>query len=326
MAMFANCRFISNQHFSMKVALSLLSLILMGVPSLAQTSSSTGTQSGINQGAKEGSNSQNSGMMINLAAGGTLAAICATEGGAWACPMAAMAFLQAATQSAAKNQSDGVYDATQFQVPEYSSGDPLANSNITDPSLPSSPSGSTGGGNDLGNSSGFESSFGNPTINSQLAKLEDMGYKVNTSKGTVTTPKGEFPMKAFGSADAMAAAGMDPSQVSAARKGLAALNADLTEKYGDDAPKVVAMGVSGGLGGSSFGGELSEDGGDKGSDPMAAYLASLKKKLNQNRGPANVAGMQKMFGGEPIGVKMDNIFDMVHRRYQKKRKAKVFIE
>jgi hypothetical protein len=103
----------------------------------------------------------------------------------------------------------------------------------------------------------------------------------------------------------MAAAGMDPSQVAAARKGLEALNKELAEKYGAG-PSVVAMGV-GGAGGGGSGVESGEGGAAaSGSDPMAAYLASLKNKLNQKRDPASVAGMQKMLGGEPIGVKMDN--------------------
>jgi hypothetical protein len=79
----------------------------------------------------------------------------------------------------------------------------------------------------------------------------------------------------------------------------------------------------GGGGGMNDGSEM---GGGSGSDPMAAYLASLKNKMNKGRGPASVAGMQRMAGGEPIGVKMDNIFEMIHRRYQKKRKANIFIE
>jgi hypothetical protein len=158
-----------------------------------------------------------------------------------------------------------------------------------------------------------------------LKELEKNGYKVNPTAGTVTTPKGVFPTSAFSSADSMAAAGMDPSQVAAARKGLEALNKELAEKYGAG-PSVVAMGV-GGAGGGGSGVESGEGGAAaSGSDPMAAYLASLKNKLNQKRDPASVAGMQKMLGGEPIGVKMDNIFEMIHRRYQKKRKANVFIE
>lgn len=219
--------------------------------------------------------------------------------------MAAMAFLQAATQAAAAGSSNNVTDATNYKPPTDTGG------------------GSAGGGDGGGGGGGFESG-GNPIIDNNLRELEKNGYKVNPTAGTVTTPKGVFPTSAFSSADSMAAAGMDPSQVAAARKGLEALNKELAEKYGEG-PSVVAMGV-GGVGGGGSGVESGEGGAASGSDPMAAYLASLKNKLNQKRDPASVAGMQKMLGGEPIGVKMDNIFEMIHRRYQKKRKANVFIE
>lgn len=281
----------------------------------------SGTEGGgINEGSKEGSSSQNMGTIINLAAGGTLAAICATEGGAWACPMAAMAFLQAATQAAAAGSSNNVTDATNYKPPTDTGGGSAGGG---DGGGGSGGGGSAGGGDGGGGGGGFESG-GNPIIDNNLRELEKNGYKVNPTAGTVTTPKGVFPTSAFSSADSMAAAGMDPSQVAAARKGLEALNKELAEKYGEG-PSVVAMGV-GGVGGGGSGVESGEGGAASGSDPMAAYLASLKNKLNQKRDPASVAGMQKMLGGEPIGVKMDNIFEMIHRRYQKKRKANVFIE
>ncbi|MBK7845180.1 MAG: hypothetical protein IPJ71_16100 [Bdellovibrionales bacterium] len=282
----------------------------------------SGTEGGgINEGSKQGSSSQNMGTIINLAAGGTLAAICATEGGAWACPMAAMAFLQAATQAAAAGDSNNVTDATNYKPPTDTGGGSGGGGGGNGDG--SGGGGSGGGGDGGGGGGGFESG-GNPIIDNNLRELEKNGYKVNPTAGTVTTPKGVFPTSAFSSADSMAAAGMDPSQVAAARKGLEALNKELAEKYGEG-PSVVAMGV-GGAGGGGSGVESGEGGAANGSDPMAAYLASLKNKLNQKRDPASVAGMQKMLGGEPIGVKMDNIFEMIHRRYQKKRKANVFIE
>ena len=39
-----------------------------------------------------------------------------------------------------------------------------------------------------------------------------------------------------------------------------------------------------------------------------------------------VAGKTVMFDGEPIGVRGNNIFDMVHAAYQKKRQNNNFIE
>ncbi|MCB0366044.1 MAG: hypothetical protein H6624_17530 [Bdellovibrionaceae bacterium] len=270
----------------------------------------------INQGAEQGSSSQNTGMMINLAAGATLSAICATPKGGWACPMAAMAFLQAALDAGAAGESDGVYAATEYN-----------------PNFPTTPGGELPGGGTLpgtvpggGVGGGSGTSFANPRINEGLRNLENKGYKVNAAAGTITTPNGEMPLSAFSSPEAMAAAGYDEASVNAARAAIGKLNRDAVEQYGDKA-NVVAMGLDSRGGG---GGALGAGGGEgvsfDGSDPMAAYLASLKNKMNKKRGPANVAGMQRMAGGEPIGVKMDNIFEMVHRRYQKKRKANIFIE
>jgi len=39
-----------------------------------------------------------------------------------------------------------------------------------------------------------------------------------------------------------------------------------------------------------------------------------------------VAGLKKMMGKDPIGVRGDNIFKMIRRRYQKKRADRNFIE
>ena len=271
----------------------------------------------INQGANEGESSQNTGMMINLAAGATFSAICATPKGGWACPLAAMSFLQAAHDMAASDQSGNVANASEYN-PNW--GNTPGGELPTGGTMPGTiPGGGAGGG-------GSGTGFANQQINEGLKNLEGKGYKVNAAAGTVTTPNGEMPMSAFSSPESMAAAGYDESSVNAARAAIGKLNADAVEKYGDKA-NVVAMGLDSRGGG---GGALGAGGGEgvsfDGSDPMAAYLASLKNKMNKKRGPASVAGMQRMAGGEPIGVKMDNIFEMVHRRYQKKRKANIFIE
>lgn len=267
----------------------------------------------INQGANEGSDSQNTGMMINLAAGATFTGICATKYGSWACPLAAMSFLQAAHDMAAADDSDQVANMTDTYEGLGGTGEIPGGGNYN--GNPYNPEPGTGGG-------GSETTFANP--NTELNKLAKMGYKVNPKKGTVTTPNGEIPMSAFNSASDMAEAGYDESSIAAAQSAIKKVNADALAKYGDKA-KVVAMGVSSRGGGGGGYGEA-DDGAFDGGDPMAAYLASLKNKMRKNRGPASVAGMKRMAGGEPIGVAMDNIFEMVHRRYQKKRRANIFIE
>jgi hypothetical protein len=86
---------------------------------------------------------------------------------------------------------------------------------------------------------------------------------------------------------------------------------------------VAAMPVdSGGGGGYSAGGGEGADFGDLSS----FQLPSLKNPFDHADKKKIIAGKSLMVGGEPIGVKGDNIFDMVHRAYQKKRGRNQFLE
>ena len=277
--------------------------------------SAPGGGANINQGARRGSSSQKKAMMINQAAGAVFSAICGAKYGAWACPLAAMSFAQAGHDAAASGQSRGVYDATKYNYQFPSDGE--------------LPDGETYDSYKLKNSGG---SAGSTTqfshLDAELKKLAKMGYKLNPEKGTVTTPKGEIPMSAFNSAEGMAKAGYDKASIAAAQATIEKLNADAAAKYGSRA-NVVSMGTAfrgggGSRSGGSEAGRFTGSGDDE--DSMATYLASLKKKMHRKRDPASMAGMKRMTGGEPIGVAMDNIFEMVHRRYQKKRKENAFIE
>ena len=49
-------------------------------------------------------------------------------------------------------------------------------------------------------------------------------------------------------------------------------------------------------------------------------------KSSENNIGSTIAGMAVQKGGSLIGVRQDNIFDMIHRRYQKKRKKTHFVE
>ncbi len=57
-------------------------------------------------------------------------------------------------------------------------------------------------------------------------------------------------------------------------------------------------------------------------DPFKGMMDRFGK-----RKPSSVTaqGKSKMYGGQPIGVKMDNIFEMVHRNYQRKRRMNGFV-
>ena len=79
--------------------------------------------------------------------------------------------------------------------------------------------------------------------------------------------------------------------------------------------------AGGGGGGGSYGSSFGEDGGGGYTD----YLSKLKRGIASKKKDV-VAGKSKNYGGEQIGVRVDNIFEMIHRRYQTKRKRNTFIE
>jgi len=108
-----------------------------------------------------------------------------------------------------------------------------------------------------------------------------------------------------GSPAAMAGAGLPQSVIDSAMTTTAAIAKDVDAK-------LAASGLmDGGGGGGGGGGSMApaEDPGKivivKGKPPVAA----------KKRDPAQMAGLQKNYNGEPIGVSQDDIFLMMNRRY-----------
>lgn len=281
-----------------------------------QTQSTAGTdavrdtaspQNTINQAADKGRRSQNAGMMMNLIASAGLFAACAASCPSCRmelCAMGALAAAQAANQGQAADMSDLTFDASEFNPDVYNPND--GDVNTVDPA-------STPGSGDA--------VYTNPIIKEGMGKLAESGYKI-TEEG-VTFPDGSFqPTSAFASPSAMVAAGMDPAAAQAAGDVLGAINSELEKISG---ASVASMAVDGGSGGYSAGG-----GGGGGSvdfsDLSAFALPKLKNPFDKADDKKLLAGKTVMVGGEPIGVKGDNIFDMVHRAYQKKRVKKQFFE
>ena len=76
-------------------------------------------------------------------------------------------------------------------------------------------------------------------------------------------------------------------------------------------------------GGSGSGG----GGGSYGSSDYSSFkMPKFKSPFANQDSKKLLAGKSVMVGGEPIGVKGDNLFDMVHRAYQKKRNRRQFME
>lgn len=260
------------------------------------TTTKAPTQNTINQAADTGRGSQNSGAMMNMVASAALFASCfasCPKCRMELCAMGAMAAAQGAHQAGAAKASDATYDMSEFNPnsPNYTGPNPAS----------VDPSGNAG--------------FTDPNIKAGIDKLAESGYTV-TADG-VTFPDGSFqPSSAFNSGSSMVAAGMDPAAARAADDVMAAINGELSS-----GASVASMGVESG-GGYSAGGGGGEDFGGLESFTMAG----MKNPFSKVDEKKLLAGKSMMVGGEPIGVKGDNIFDMVHRAYQKKRGKNQFLE
>lgn len=252
----------------------------------------------INEAANRGRQSQNMGQMLNMMAAAGLFASCfaSTPPNMALCAMGALAAAQGAAQGQAAGMSDLVFDASEYQPGDYNNG-------------------SNNGGLNPASGGKGKAGFDNPIIDKGMDHLTESGYKVGPNG--VTFPDGSTKSGSdFSSASSMMAAGIDEASAKAAE---AALN-EINERIGKSGANVVAMGVNGGGGGGYSGG--SANFGDIGD----FALPKMKNPFADPDEKKILAGKSVMVGGEPIGVKGDNIFDMVHRAYQKKRTKRQFFE
>ena len=273
-------------------------------PAVRDTATGTAPTSGtINQGADQGRKSQGAGQMMNMIASAALFASCfasCPKCRMELCAMGAMAAAQGAHQGQASNQSDMAFDASEFNSGQNSYD------NKGNPLKPAAVDGTGTAG------------YSSPIIKEGMGKLEESGYKV-TEQG-VTYPDGSFkPNSAFDSPGSMIAAGIDPATAQAAGEVLGVIN----EELGSGA-NVAAMPVDAGAGGAGGGGGYG--GGSDFGDMDSFKLPTMRNPFANQDQKKMLAGKSVMVDGEPIGVKGDNIFDMVHRAYQKKRTKQLFIE
>ena len=263
-------------------------------PVVAPLPVSTGS---INPAANTGKKSQDSGSGANTAIGAALMAAGMAmmanpptqPQGAILMALGALALAQGSHDSGAADQSAATAGASYNQVG--------TNNATTNPAL------GTG-----------SSAYTNPALSKGTAALKEAGYKL-TSAG-LTTPSGvTIPNSALSSASGMASAGLDAGAISDVQKTLASAIADSADKM-----KVSGVGLAasdgsptGAAGGGTTGGDYSFSNRRSGFGLSDAD----KKKL--------VAGKTVNFDGEPIGVRGQNIFDMIHVAYQKKKDNKDFL-
>lgn len=161
----------------------------------------------------------------------------------------------------------------------------------------------------------------NPDIaaaNSAFKKIQSSGA-LNATTGKIKTPDGkEYNVSDFASEKSMAAAGIPSGAIKGAMSHADALSKKAEEK----ADKIVAKAGSsedsfgGGGGGSTTIVAVDDEAGGAG--------AGRGQGLGLKRDPAQLAGMQKNYNGEPIGVAADSIFLMMNRRYQVKQSQDSF--
>lgn len=263
----------------------------------------TGTSAGvpvmtgsINPGSQTGKDSQKSGSGSNAGVGAALMAAGAAmmaspptvAPGVALMAMGMLAMMQSKEDSGAADQSAATGMAS--NVNDGKTG-----------TVPVDPSGT--------------SAFADAKIKEGQAKLAEAGYKL-TNKGLVAPDGSVTPTSAFNSPSSMAASGMSPSSI-------AAVQGALSDAQGGamNGARVSGVGIAsggGGNGGVTEGDSNGSSASDSGHSNPFGLGADQKRSL--------VAGKTVMFDGEPIGVRGQNIFEMVHTAYQKKRDGKHFIE
>lgn len=164
------------------------------------------------------------------------------------------------------------------------------------------------------NYSGSADYMGTPEWNAAqegLKNLRAAGFTINEATGEVTDPSGKkFSSETFSSNSAMAAAGYSASDIQG-------LNAAKSQMQKDIAAKVAAVDGTD-MFGSDIGasGKAASAGSTDGGLGVGGGIPVVGAKgLGIDRDPAQVAGMSKNLGGEPIGVSADSLFDMMERRY-----------
>ncbi|MNJ91198.1 hypothetical protein D3C87_88450 [compost metagenome] len=154
---------------------------------------------------------------------------------------------------------------------------------------------------------------------SSMNKLKDKGLfdpKTNVIKG----PDGKtYKVDDFTSSDKMAQAGIPQGAIDSVMD----YAAYASKKAEGEAGKVKLGALTeangyaeGGGGGGS--GDASGSGGYSDDSQFGSTARSGSGLSALNRDPAQVAGMQKNYNGEPIGVAADSIFLMMNRRYKVK--------
>lgn len=154
-----------------------------------------------------------------------------------------------------------------------------------------------------------------------LGDLEKKGI-LDLKKGTIKAGDKTFKLSDFGSAGSMAAAGLPKGAIDGAMDFANAVGkkaADKMEKMKLGSLTAANGYEEGGGRGSGLGASASEE-----DSSAMTGLGVGAAKFGLDRDPSSLAGMQKNYNGEPIGVAADSIFLMMTRRYKVKESQESF--
>lgn len=152
-------------------------------------------------------------------------------------------------------------------------------------------------------------------VQNSLNELSQRGYTFKPDTNSIETPVGSMPVSSLGSTEGLKGLGMSNSDLEELANIKAAVASELANKLKSSKFAGSADYDTAGGGGSKLkpGPGYGED---KNAFDMNKYLASLMNKNKHSRG---VAGLEKKLGSDSIGVAQDNIFNMIHRRYEAKK-------
>lgn len=150
-----------------------------------------------------------------------------------------------------------------------------------------------------------------------LDRSKENGFESNKEDGSITLPDGRRVTGAdLSSVAAGTAAGFSADDMKALEsiKNITASDKDRINKLLNQiAGELEASG-----GGRGRKQNANRDGRDREGLDYAKMFAGLNNK-NKNGGSRGLAGLEKKFGSDSIGVAQDNIFLMIHRRYNVKQ-------
>ena len=276
------------------------------------------------------------GVGANIAIGKIFKAKCGT-GQAWGCMLGTMAFTIAAMQLIDLEQSQnsskgytcpGCYGGDWGKLDDYSldgrgrsSVDGLSDS--ADRILNPKNGADTSSGLNLGGGANPENILEyllekdtdqvRNEINKELADLKKKGYTLKNS--TLNTPQGQVNPESLNSDAGLKAAGFSDADIAAfnaAKKKAETLSKRMNEK------------VQRGLRTGAFVGRSNRQ--KKVDREYKMQIDKyLKDLLGKKNGPASVVGLSQQYGQDKIGVKTNNIFEMVSRRYKAQRRENHFL-